>query len=47
MDKELNESRWIHCPICNRKTRTKMYADTAMFNFLLYCPKYKKEIKSM
>lgn len=45
MDKEPVESRWIHCPICNGKTRTKVYADTAMFNFPLYCPKCKKEIK--
>ena len=40
-----NESRWIRCPICNGKTRTKVYADTAMFNFPLYCPKYKNEIR--
>ena len=45
MDKEPVESRWIHCPICNGKTRTKVYADTAMFNFPLYCPKCKKEIR--
>lgn len=38
------ESRWIRCPICNGKTRTKVYADTVMFKFPLYCPKCKKEI---
>ena len=40
-----NESRWICCPICGGKTRTKVYADTVMFNFPLYCPKCKKEIR--
>lgn len=45
MDIIQTESRWIHCPICNGKTRTKVYADTAMFNFPLYCPKCKKEIR--
>ncbi len=27
------------------KTRTKVYADTVMFNFPLYCPKCRKEIR--
>lgn len=45
MNKEPNESRWICCPICGGKSRTKVYRDTAMFNFPLYCPKCKKEIK--
>lgn len=40
-----NISRWIHCPFCSRKTRTKVYADTTIINFPLYCPKCKKEIK--
>lgn len=38
-------SRWIRCPICDSKTRTKVYADTVMFNFPLFCPKCKKEIR--
>lgn len=45
MDDFCKESRWIHCPICGGKTRTKVYADTVMFKFPLYCPKCKKEIK--
>ena len=45
MSEDLDDSRWIHCPICNGKTRTKVYADTVMFKFPLYCPKCKKEIK--
>ena len=43
MDKERKESRWIHCPVCGSKTRTKVYEDTVMFKFPLYCPKCKKE----
>ncbi len=43
-DKE-NDSRWICCPICGSKTRTKVYADTVLVKFPLYCPKCKKEIR--
>lgn len=43
MDRERKESRWIHCPVCGSKTRTKVYEDTVMFKFPLYCPKCKKE----
>lgn len=39
------DSKWIHCPICDGKTRTKVYADTVMVKFPLFCPKCKKEIK--
>lgn len=45
MDNKQNDSRWICCPVCGGKTRTKVYADTVMFNFPLYCPKCKREIK--
>lgn len=37
------ESRWIKCPICDSKTRTKVYENTVLLNFPLYCPKCKKE----
>ncbi|MCD8335884.1 MAG: cysteine-rich KTR domain-containing protein [Lachnospiraceae bacterium] len=36
--------RWIHCPICRGKTRTKVYYDTVLVNFPLYCPKCRREI---
>ena len=36
---------WIRCPDCNGKTRTKVYYDTTLVNFPLYCPKCRKEIK--
>ena len=36
-------SRWIRCPICKGKTRTKVYASTFLLNFPLFCPKCKHE----
>lgn len=39
------KSRWILCPICGRKTRTKVCFDTVLINFPLYCPKCKSEIR--
>lgn len=45
MDDKQHEARWVHCPSCGGKTRTKVYDDTVMFKFPLYCPKCKKEIK--
>ena len=40
-----NEALWIKCPVCKAKTRTKVYADTVLLNFPLFCPKCKKENK--
>ena len=37
------ESRWIRCPLCDRKTRIRINEDTVLLNFPLYCPKCKKE----
>lgn len=45
MKEKRNESCWIHCPICGGKTRTKVYVETILLNFPLYCPKCKREIK--
>jgi len=39
------ESHWIYCPICHGKTRTKIYKDTVILNFPLFCPKCKKETR--
>lgn len=33
---------WVRCPICNGKTRTKVYVDSVMINCPLFCPKCKK-----
>ena len=37
------ESLWVRCPICGGKTRIKVYENTVLINFPLYCPKCKKE----
>jgi len=39
----MEEYKWILCPICNNKTRSKMRKDTELKNFPLYCPKCKHE----
>ncbi len=38
-----NNSLWIRCPLCGNKTRTKVYEETVLVNFPLFCPKCKKE----
>lgn len=40
MDKE---SLWVSCPLCDQKTRIKVFEDTVLINFPLYCPWCKKE----
>jgi len=35
--------RWVLCPICGNKTRTKIRPDTILENFPLFCPKCKNE----
>ena len=40
-----NEGVWIHCPVCGSKTKTKVYEDTVLVNFPLYCCECKKEIR--
>ena len=43
VEKNTKDSLWVHCPICGGKTRTKVYENTVLLNFPLYCPKCKKE----
>jgi len=45
MTQSKNESRWIPCPICGSRTRTKVYTDTVLVKFPLFCPKCKKETR--
>lgn len=45
MSEKKNNSLWIHCPLCGNKTRAKVYRDTVLINFPLYCPKCKKEFQ--
>ena len=39
----MGTAKWIYCPICKNKTRTKIRTDTKLINFPLYCPKCKQE----
>ena len=39
----MDAEKWLLCPICNNKTRTKIREDTVLKNFPLFCPKCKKE----
>ena len=45
MGEEREESRWVHCPVCGGKTRVKVYEDTVLVRFPLYCPKCKREVR--
>lgn len=36
-------SNWVHCPICNNKTRTKIRPDTVAKNLIVFCPVCKNE----
>ena len=42
---ETSSTLWIKCPFCNSKTNTKVYPETVLLNFPLYCPKCKRETK--
>ena len=39
------KTKWLKCPYCDQKTRTKVYPDTVLLNFPLYCPKCKREMR--
>lgn len=39
----MKESLWVPCPVCGGKTKTKVFDDTVLIRFPLYCPKCKKE----
>lgn len=43
MNSNQKGSLWVHCPICGGKTRTKVYWDTVLIKFPLFCPRCKKE----
>lgn len=45
MSKIPRRSSWIFCPVCGKKTRTKVYEDTTLVNFPLYCPKCQTETR--
>lgn len=35
--------KWVLCPICGGKTRTKIRPDTEAKNLIVFCPKCKME----
>lgn len=39
------ESRWLICPCCNSKTKTKVYEDTVLIKYPLFCQKCKAEYR--
>lgn len=43
MNNEDRTPHWIPCPICNEMTEIKVFEDTVLLKFPLYCPKCKKE----
>lgn len=45
MNRDQGNARWVLCPICGSKTRTRVYEDTVVHNFPLYCPKCKTEVR--
>ena len=40
-----NESRLVQCPVCGGRTKTKVFEDTVLVKYPLYCPKCKKELR--
>ena len=45
MNRDSANTKWVLHPVCGNKTRTKVYDDTMVLNFPLYCPKCKKEVR--
>ena len=41
--KEVYKEEFLLCPVCDNKTRTKVYVHTTLTNFPLFCPKCKRE----
>ena len=41
----IDKSAWIPCPNYKQRTKTKVYEDTVLLNFPLFCPKCKKETR--
>lgn len=43
MNNNKRTPHWIPCPVCKEKTDVKIYEDTVLLKFPLYCPKCKQE----
>lgn len=40
---EKQDEIWLKCPYCNHKTKTKVYDNTVLLNYPLYCTWCKTE----
>lgn len=43
MNNKNRAPHWIPCPVCKEKTEVKIYEDTVLLNFPLFCPKCNQE----
>ena len=43
MNNKNRTPHWIPCPVCKENTDVKVYGDTVLLNFPLYCPKCDNE----
>lgn len=43
MEEKRHDGKWVSCPICGNRTHTKVYEDTVLIKFPLYCRNCKKE----
>ena len=41
---ERNDFQWVQCPVCGGRTKTKVFEDTVLVKYPLYCQKCKKEL---
>jgi len=39
----MKKTEWILCPVCKSKTRLRIWKNTVLDNFPLFCPKCKQE----
>ncbi|MBR0199652.1 MAG: conjugal transfer protein [Oscillospiraceae bacterium] len=42
-DHVIKKHYWISCPNCKARTRVKVFEDTVLINFPLYCTRCKRE----
>lgn len=43
MNNNKRTPHWIPCPVCKEKTDVKIYEDTVLLKFPLFCPKCNQE----
>ena len=39
------DGKWVPCPVCGSKTGIKVYPDTVLVRFPLYCRKCRRETR--